>query len=106
MPVYAICQIIYGGFESHTNFLYSYLPVCKITSLIFSLYKRGTEGDFRNLPRPLFYKEGATFSPFIKGRCKRDFIKSIPDFFYPLVLPLFKRGTEGDFKKSPPTPLL
>ncbi|HPO52583.1 MAG TPA: hypothetical protein PK165_07110 [bacterium] len=70
----------------------------------------------------------APFSPFIKGRCKRDFIKSIPAPFRPrpfppfsnssycfplansspglppfqiplMVFPLCKRGIKGDFIK-------
>ncbi|HOK79622.1 MAG TPA: hypothetical protein PK354_02075 [bacterium] len=56
-------------------------PLYKISLLISPFSKGGLRGISRNLPQLLFYKEGSDFSPFIKGRRKRDFIKFIPDFF-------------------------
>ena len=58
--------------------------------LSFPLFKRGIKGDLEISPSPSFIKRGVSHSPFTKGRRKRDFIKSIPDFLYPLVLLLYK----------------
>jgi len=49
--------------------------------------KGGLRGISRNLPQPLFYKEGSYILPRYKN-------------FFP-VLPLFKRGTQGDFRNLP-----
>jgi len=59
-------------------------PAPLFPPLVFPLYKRWIKRDFRNLPQPLFYKEGSDkefykggfLFPFIKGRCKRDLSKT------------------------------
>jgi len=64
----------------------------------FPLWKRGNEGDLRlsgkNLPQPLFYKEGSELGwPLLKregGKLAREGSS----------FPLWKRGNEGDLRLS------
>jgi len=48
-------------------------PAPLLPPSVFPLYKRGIKGDFRNLPQPLFYKEGGNVGEFYKEGSRMGF---------------------------------